>query len=94
MGGQVERAPGLHSGARNLTSPRPACQSPAGALLLAAFSSTDCISHSPQHPHSDKLPTLPCVPGGPPPSGVGSVRAGSPVWRPTAALMISDFLKP
>lgn len=94
MGGQVERVPGLHSGDRNLTSPRPACQSPAGALLLAAFSSTDCISHSPQHPHSDKLAALLCMPGGPPPSGVGSVRAGSAAWRPIAALMISDFLKP
>ncbi|CAI9164217.1 unnamed protein product [Rangifer tarandus platyrhynchus] len=38
-----------------------------GALLLATFSSTDCISHSPQHRHSDKLPALLCVPGRPPP---------------------------
>lgn len=67
MGGQGERVPGLHPGARSLTSPHPACQSPVGAQLLAAFSSTDCISHSPQHRHSDKLPALLCVPGRPPP---------------------------
>lgn len=48
-----------HPGAGSLTSPRPACQSPAGALLLAAFSASDCVCHSRRRPHSHRRPA-PC----------------------------------
>lgn len=74
MGGLGERVPGLHPGARSLTSPRPVCQSPAGVLLVATFSA-HCVSHSRPRPHSYRRPALLSEPAPPLPSGVGSVSA-------------------
>ena len=84
---------GLHSGAGSLTSPLPASQSSAGALLVAAFSASNRVSHFRRRRHRDRRPAL-CSARARPPRRRRVCPRGERSLRPATALMISDFLRP